>query len=56
MDIIPISTCSSEEAPDLYYLPTEERSGAPNLNIVANELCRRKMTGIVMDLVDLELL
>uniref|UniRef100_A0A1B0D7X8 CHK kinase-like domain-containing protein n=1 Tax=Phlebotomus papatasi TaxID=29031 RepID=A0A1B0D7X8_PHLPP len=53
MDILPISTCSADQAPDLYVLPTEDTSNsAPELNVPPNELCRQKMREIVVDLVD----
>lgn len=56
IDIVPISTCSSEEAPDLYIGLCEEETGAPELALPPNDLCRRKMTEIVVDLVDAGLL
>jgi len=46
------STCSSEEAPDLYIEHTEEATCAPELNVPPNELCRKKITDIVVDLID----
>ncbi|XP_062554876.1 uncharacterized protein LOC134219975 isoform X2 [Armigeres subalbatus] len=52
MDMLPISTCSSEEAPDLYASGSETASTPPELNVPPNELCRRKMTDIVLELVD----
>lgn len=53
MDILPISTCSADQAPDLYVLPKEDTSNsAPELNVPPNELCRQKMREIVVDLVD----
>lgn len=53
IDILPISTCSSEEAPDLYIARgKEELIGAPELDVPPNEICRQKMTDIVIDLVD----
>lgn len=55
LDILPISTCSTEEAPDL-YIGLEEESGAPEFDVPPNDLCRRKMTEIVVDLVDAGLL
>lgn len=60
LDIIPISTCSPEDAPDMYNLNRVETSrnnstsvrGAPVLNLPPNELCRQKMSEIVIDMVD----
>ncbi|XP_037036438.1 uncharacterized protein LOC119074414 [Bradysia coprophila] len=55
IDILPISTCTPEEAPDLYLVRKsgkEETNGAPELDVPPNEICRRKMTDIVIDLVD----
>ncbi|EDW38444.1 GL12598 [Drosophila persimilis] len=60
MDIIPISTCSSEDAPDMYLNrndePEEEDEGAPTLNFPPNDLCRQKMVEIVKDMVDGDML
>lgn len=56
MDILPISTCSSEEAPDLYLSISEKITGAPELDVPINALCRQKMTDIVVDLVDAKML
>ncbi|KAL7729583.1 hypothetical protein ACLKA6_007867 [Drosophila palustris] len=55
MDIIPISTCSSEDAPDMYLNRTDDNKedvGAPTLNFPPNDLCRQKMSEIVIDMVD----
>lgn len=54
LDIIPISTCSSEDAPDLYITSRAdvEDKGAPELNFPPNDLCRQKMSEILIDLVD----
>ncbi|XP_055603186.1 uncharacterized protein LOC129751612 [Uranotaenia lowii] len=52
MDMLPISTCSSEEAPDLYVSGSEMATTPPELNVPPNELCRQKMTDIVLELVD----
>ncbi|XP_062716829.1 uncharacterized protein LOC109411644 [Aedes albopictus] len=52
MDMLPISTCSSEEAPDLYVSGSETAPTPPELNVPPNELCRRKMTDIVLEMVD----
>ncbi|KFB45282.1 AGAP003123-PA-like protein [Anopheles sinensis] len=52
MDMLPISTCSSEEAPDLYASGSETATTPPELNVPPNELCRRKMTELVLELVD----
>lgn len=59
MDIIPISTCSSEDAPDMYLNHNDEQNmdvGAPTLNFPPNDLCRQKMSEIVIDMVDREML
>ncbi|XP_011197098.1 uncharacterized protein LOC105221662 isoform X1 [Zeugodacus cucurbitae] len=54
MDIIPMSTCSSEHAPDMYLNMHHEdiETGAPVLNFPPNDLCRQKMSDIVIDMVD----
>ncbi|KAH8277123.1 hypothetical protein KR026_005632 [Drosophila bipectinata] len=55
LDIIPISTGSSEDAPDMYLQGKkdyEEDVGAPTLNFPPNDLCRQKMSEIVIDMVD----
>ncbi|CAD6991732.1 uncharacterized protein LOC101461592 [Ceratitis capitata] len=54
LDIIPISTCSSEHAPDMYLnmRPEGMEVGAPVLNFPPNDLCRQKMSDIVVDMVD----
>lgn len=53
LDIIPISTCSSEDAPDLYLVSrTDAGTGAPELNFPPNDMCRRKMSDILIDMVD----
>jgi len=59
MDIIPISTCSSEDAPDMYLNRNDEHNedvGAPELNFPPNDLCRQKMSEIVIDMVDRDML
>lgn len=58
MDILPISTCGADEAPDLYTGRGEDTSetGQPELDVPPNDMCRQKMTDIVVDLVDAELL
>ncbi|XP_067645406.1 uncharacterized protein [Eurosta solidaginis] len=54
MDIIPISTCSSDQAPDMYLNthPDDLEAGAPILNFPPNDLCRQNMSDIVIDMVD----
>ncbi|XP_053669419.1 uncharacterized protein LOC128719807 [Anopheles marshallii] len=52
MDMLPISTCSSEEAPDLYTSDTDTAATPPELNVPPNELCRQKMTMLVLELID----
>ncbi|EDV48640.1 uncharacterized protein LOC6551938 [Drosophila erecta] len=59
LDILPISTCSSEDAPDMYLDRSdelEEDVGAPTLNFPPNDLCRQKMSEIVIDMVDRDML
>ncbi|XP_060646929.1 uncharacterized protein LOC132784998 [Drosophila nasuta] len=59
MDIIPISTCSSEDAPDMYLNRNDDLDkdeGAPTLNFPPNDLCRQKMSEIVVDMVDRDML
>lgn len=59
MDIIPISTCSSEDAPDMYLNRNDdpdEDVGAPALNFPPNDLCRQKMSEILIDMVDSDML
>lgn len=52
MDMLPISTCSSEEAPDVYNEGDEAVTHAPELNVPVNEACRQKMTDLLVELVD----
>lgn len=52
MDMLPISTCSSEEAPDVYNEEEEAVTYAPELNVPVNEICRQKMTDLLVELVD----
>lgn len=55
LDIIPISTCASEDAPDMYINRTDAMDcqyGAPELNFPPNDLCRQKMSEILIDMVD----
>lgn len=53
MDMLPISTCSSEEAPDVYKEEKEEVvTNAPELSVPVNEICRQKMTDLLVELVD----
>ncbi|XP_039490762.1 uncharacterized protein LOC120451283 isoform X1 [Drosophila santomea] len=59
LDILPISTCSSEDAPDMYLDRSDELKedvGAPTLNFPPNDLCRQKMSEIVIDMVDRDML
>ncbi|XP_064551987.1 uncharacterized protein LOC135437838 [Drosophila montana] len=59
MDILPISTCSSEDAPDMYLNRNDDLDGdvgAPTLNFPPNDLCRQKMSEIVIDMVDSDML
>lgn len=52
MDMLPISTCSSEEAPDVYNEEEEACTHAPLLNVPVNDLCTQKMTDLLIELVD----
>lgn len=52
MDMLPICTCSSDEAPDVYQAETEATIGAPPLSIPINDLCRKRMTDLLIELVD----
>ncbi|XP_073826568.1 uncharacterized protein [Musca autumnalis] len=55
LDIIPMSTCSSEYAPDMYINRSNSddgQYGAPVLNFPPNDLCRQKMSEILIDMVD----
>lgn len=56
MDMLPISTCSSEEAPDVYNEEEEAVTHAPELNVPVNEICRQKMTDLLVELVDEDLI
>ncbi|XP_013119514.1 uncharacterized protein LOC106096356 [Stomoxys calcitrans] len=59
LDIIPISTCSSEDAPDMYINRADAMDspyGAPELNFPPNDLCRQKMSEILIDMVDMGML
>ncbi|XP_077290680.1 uncharacterized protein LOC143914362 [Arctopsyche grandis] len=55
LDMIPISTCDSDQAPDLYQDKDADTS-IDSLEIIpvwtSNELCRRKMADLVQELVD----
>ncbi|XP_063708601.1 uncharacterized protein LOC134837176 [Culicoides brevitarsis] len=58
MDMIPIMTCDSEEAPDVYEEEDETTQDdvhvtqAPELGIPVNDLCRLTMVELVVELVD----
>lgn len=52
MDMLPISTCSSEEAPDVYNEEEVAVTQAPELNVPVNELCCQRMTDLLVELVD----
>jgi Ecdysteroid kinase-like family len=52
-DILPISTCSIAEAPDLFESNTSgDTTETPVLNVKINDLCQKKMSELVKDLVD----
>ncbi|KAL0269397.1 UNVERIFIED_CONTAM: hypothetical protein PYX00_007146 [Menopon gallinae] len=51
IDMIPISTCDSDQAPDLYVTVQEEQKEGSE-NPVGNEMCKRRMTDLVQELVD----
>jgi hypothetical protein len=57
LDMLPISTCNSHEAPDMYN-NQEKKSldSAPVLNVPFNENCQKLMTDLVVELVDNNLL
>lgn len=57
LDMLPISTCNSQEAPDMYN-NQEKKSldSAPLLNVPYNANCQKLMTDLVVELVDDELL
>jgi hypothetical protein len=52
LDMIPISVCESDQAPDLYV----GSDGASSINTLpvstSSELCQRKMAELVQELVD----
>ncbi|XP_075221441.1 uncharacterized protein LOC142324499 [Lycorma delicatula] len=50
IDMIPICTCDSEEAPDLYEAQTQEESAEPVSSF--NEQCQQKMSELVQELID----
>ncbi|XP_035774763.1 uncharacterized protein LOC118457358 [Anopheles albimanus] len=52
MDMLPISCCSSDEAPDLYASDSDTAASPPELNVPPNEQCKRKMTELVLELID----
>lgn len=49
VDMIPISTCDSNEAPDMYE---EETEASAHIPYSYNEACKTKMTNLVCELVD----
>lgn len=53
--MIPISTCDSDQAPDLYADVAEnsEREGESEKPVwTKSEVCRRRMTDLVQELID----
>ncbi|KAK6621462.1 hypothetical protein RUM44_001269 [Polyplax serrata] len=55
VDMIPISTCDSDQAPDLYADVAEnsEREGESEKPVwTKSEVCRRRMTDLVQELID----
>ncbi|XP_049817785.1 uncharacterized protein LOC109602607 [Aethina tumida] len=52
IDIIPISTCDSEEAPDMYENEEIEDSNFLIPTITTNELCSTKMVNLICELFD----
>lgn len=55
VDMIPISTCDSDQAPDLYVDVADENSTPTECEKpvwTKNEICRRRMTDLVQELVD----
>lgn len=55
IDMIPISTCDSDQAPDLYGFVADENinNGREQPVTTKNEICRRRMTDLVQELVDI---
>ena len=51
--MIPISTCDSEQAPDLYIDSTEDGNDESEKPVwTKNEVCRKRMTDLVQELTD----
>lgn len=57
LDMLPISTCSSNEAPDMYNEQDKNSvDSAPLLNVPYNDNCQKLMADLVKELVDDKLL
>lgn len=57
LDMLPISTCNSQEAPDMYNKQEQNKlESAPLLNVPYNDNCQKLMTDLVIELVDAKLL
>ncbi|KAJ8874248.1 hypothetical protein PR048_025091 [Dryococelus australis] len=60
LDMIPISTCDSEQAPDMYVTCREDATllNQESCDVIStplwtsNEQCRRKMTDLVQELIE----
>lgn len=59
IDMIPICTCDSDQAPDLYVAQTQEEKESEQKNhqpiqpvSTFNEQCRKKLSELVLELVD----
>lgn len=54
--MIPISTCDSEQAPDLYVNVSDENisdeTNSEKPVWTKNEVCQRRMTDLVQELID----
>lgn len=51
LDMLPIMTCDSDDAPDL-YISDGEGQDDPVVPVTANSHCREKMTELVVELVN----
>ena len=58
LDMIPISLCDSEQAPDLYMASDSSKSQESGTNCIvppvciSSELCQRRMSDLVKELID----
>lgn len=60
VEMIPICTCDSDQAPDLYsgQPNSEEQSKAANQEslVSSNELCKSMLTDLIIELVDADVI